>query len=230
MSVFELCISWGEKFRESGKYDQALAIFELAMGTANGHADRSITLAHVGLTSWLMRRSSSVELTAELYRLAKRSFEFSLREARLSQNRARVIESQRHIAQALYDMGDDDEALWIGMDAWSCAKEVRRKDLVWFTHLIVLVHIRLYKSGELPKSVPTNWLRREIRDYLEIGVHDPNEVAKRAWRHGIFRSHYMMYGALLGPFHLLVHYLQIQRRLKLKRARSVPAHRLTPTT
>lgn len=219
MSVFTVCINWGETLREKGEPDEALALLEFARDVATSRSDRALAWAHIGLTHWRKSQNARVG-QAELVRLAEHAFEVSLGNARASQNRARTIEVQRHIARMRLDMGDLVEAYRLGFDALGHAKESGRLDLVWFTHLVTLVQIKRHKSGELPWSVPVHWIRREVMDYLHSGVHDSNEVAKRAWRKGIMKSHQEMYGVLLAPVYLLNHYLRA--RARLMRVRTVP--------
>jgi len=220
LSTFNVCIQWGEQFREEGKREQALDLFELARDMATNRSDRAMAWAHIGLTYWQMRPGAKTDLVAELARRAEQAFEISLSLARESRNRDRTIEVMRHIARMRLDMGFMNEALRIGLDAMGHAAEMQRRDLVWFTHLVALAQIRRHLIGELPRSVPVQWVRRELNDYLQIGVLDPNVFAKRAWRRGIVNSHQEMYG-VLSPVYLLVHYLRA--RARLMRHKSIPA-------
>ncbi|OGC49696.1 hypothetical protein A3A69_01985 [candidate division WWE3 bacterium RIFCSPLOWO2_01_FULL_37_15] len=223
MSVFSVCIQWGEQMREQGKREQALDLFELARDKSATRSDRALAWAHIGLTYWLLRQGCrSKTQQVEYAKLAEQAFEVSLALARESRNRARTVEVMRHIARMRLDMGYVNEALRIGLDAMGHAAEMQRRDLVWFTHLVAMAQIRRHLVGELPRSVPVQWVKREIKDYLETGVLDQNEVAKRAWRNGILRSHQELYGALALLF-LLKNYLQA--RLRLMRHKAMPAAR-----
>lgn len=184
-SPFNLELACGVKARESGDYDRALTHFGKALKISNTYSERRSAWAHVYLT-YMQKRD---------YVAAEHAVNRVLRFSRLLRDKKSLCEGLRHHGKFMLEVRHNlERADYDATTARSLAIDLGRRDLCWFTHLVLQVR----EAQKVSVKELREWATTEMNEYFTLGLKDPNVLAKRAWLRSLLRDLTAAYG-LFGP-------------------------------
>lgn len=183
MEEFKVLLNKAIKEREQGNLNEAEKMFLEILNIFGGKLLPWQTAAvynHLGLTYFLMGIGHHHQSFEYFTKIQQIKIEGDIR--LLCDER---ISSHRNLSRPQFAQFHEDgyrSCMYLANEAYRLAACSKRQDLVWFTHGIIQVRIA---AGCLNKTT-RRLFWQEVREYLTLGRKSKDNLAKNAWKSGIY--------------------------------------------
>lgn len=189
VSSFDEILKVGIKQRERGDYFESIQYFSLLLAEG-GWTDSQLAMvySHIGLARGLQRDWKS----------ALMAYEEAYAYAMQSQNPGRIAETLRGLSVCHTNLGND--GLGFATMARDSAKLLKRKDIPWFTHGVILALI----SKKAPFMTMVGWIVMETFELFIAWFYEKSVLALFAWTMAMIKDWlYLIKRSVAPAFHLI---------------------------
>lgn len=184
---FKDILAQGILEREKGSVEKSVLLFKEAISLAPSTEDAIGAKLHLGLALFHKGKLSE----------AKDIFTSCIVEAEKINNISKLAEAQRHLSRKEFYKGSGSKNLQIALDyatdAYSNAKFVGRKDLVWFTHGLIDAYTEA--NGVKNKSYLRKIFLREVKEFF-ITARKEGSLERSVWLYGLMIDFIRSYAVL----------------------------------
>jgi len=179
--LFKKMLEEAVKERETGSVEKSLEIFGKVDESTLEPDQFHLFVGQRGLTYW----------HAKNYEKAKEDFIKLKQQAEDLKNDSYMAVALRQLSRPEFNEDNLGLALKYAKDARELAFKVKREDLVWFDHGVVLA---LTINNGSPEDIK-EWFEIEAKDLYEISQNTKDEIAKWVWYSGLLIDRSKVYNS-----------------------------------